>query len=71
MRGVDGRPAVTTLITSIHSGMERLPGTPVERIISRINGSAPRGGVMQGGQADGSGRTPRIGAAVSQSHKWW
>lgn len=35
--------------TSIPNDMERFNRTPVERIISRINGLASRGGAMQGG----------------------
>jgi hypothetical protein len=53
MRGVDGPSAVTNAetcspTTSIPNDMERFNGTPVERIISRINGSAPRGGCDAG-----------------------
>jgi hypothetical protein len=67
MRGVDGRLAVGTAFrnisptTSILSGMERFNGTPVERIISRMDGSAARGGVMEvarlkGPRCPGTGR---------------
>jgi hypothetical protein len=55
MRGVDGPSAVTNAFRTMFADnvnpndMERFNRTPVERIISRINGLAPRGGVMQGG----------------------